>query len=426
MPAIRLRGAARPDALPNALRDGGRGGTAGRARQRLRSTIAALQIAVALAVLAGSTLLLRTFQRLHQERPGFDASNVIALWTQLPFARYGDSASVAFYGTLTESVGRLPGVIAAGVTSRLPLADGEVLYLSFRGDDGRTRVAPIAAVGADYFASMRIPLLAGAGFGELGVQLGGAIVVSRRAVEAFFGDSAVGSAIGRRLTLAPAGPTYTVVGVVGDVRDHDLGTPPSPTIYMPQVVPLDPATEPSARRTMALVVRTAGEPAAIVAQIRRIVRDLDPAVPIFGVETMRDVIRASTARLSLTLAMMAAAAAITLMLGAIGLYGVMAYMVALRTRELGVRIALGADPARLARTVVRRALVLVASGVAGGLALYAIATPFMRASLYGVTPADPLTLGIATIALVATAALASWLPARRAARVDPTVALRAE
>ena len=141
---------------------------------------------------------------------------------------------------------------------------------------------------------------------------------------------------------------------------------------------------------------------------------------------MRDVIRASTARLSLTLAMMAAAAAITLMLGAIGLYGVMAYMVALRTRELGVRIALGADPARIAGTVVRRALVLVASGVAGGLALYAIATPFMRALLYGVTPADPLTLGVATMALVATAALASWLPARRAARVDPTMALRAE
>ena len=177
---------------------------------------------------------------------------------------------------------------------------------------------------------------------------------------------------------------------------------------------------------MALVVRTSESPTATVAAVRQIVRDLDPTVPIFNVESMSDVVRASTARLSLTLTLMTAAAAITLVLGTIGLYGVMAYTVALRTREFGVRVALGADPERLARTVAMRGLVLVASGVAAGLVLYAIAAPFLRAFLYGVTPSDPLTLASVTFALVCTASLASWLPAKRAARVDPAEALRAE
>jgi putative ABC transport system permease protein len=194
---------------------------------------------------------------------------------------------------------------------------------------------------------------------------------------------------------------------------------------VPQAVPLD-TTVLQARRTMALVVRTSGPPTAVVGDIRRIVRELDPTVPIFNVETMSDVVRASTARLSLTLMLMTAAAAITLMLGAIGLYGVMAYMVALRTREFGVRVALGADPERLARSVAMRGLSLIATGVGAGFVLYAIAAPFLRAFLYGVSPSDPVTLAGATLALVGTASLASWVPARRAARVDPADALRAE
>jgi ABC-type antimicrobial peptide transport system permease subunit len=226
--------------------------------------------------------------------------------------------------------------------------------------------------------------------------------------------------------LAPSGPTYTIIGVVGDVRDHDLATAPSATVYVPQVVPIDPRVEPGARRTMALVVRTSGPPAAVVPAVRRIVRDLDPTVPIFNVETMRDVVRASTARLSLTLTLMTAAAAITLVLGTIGLYGVMAYMVALRTREFGVRMALGADPRQIARAVARRGLALIASGVGAGFVLYAMAAPFLRAFLYGVTASDPVTLVGVTLALVGTASLASWFPARRAARVDPAEALRAE
>ena len=422
VPTVRIRSGA----LSISLRDGGRGDTAGRVRQRMRSTIAVFQIAVALVVVAGSVLLLRTFQRLYAERPGFDATNVVTIWTQLPFARYGDSASVSFYGRLTEEVARLPGVTAAGVATRLPLGEGEERRLSFRRDDGTTLSVPIVAADGGYFAAMKVPVLAGASFERLGTQRDGEIMLSRRAAAALLGGASPSAAIGRRLTLAPSGPAYTVVGVAGDVREQDLGTPPAPTVYMPQAVPIDRTTEPAARRTMALVVRTAGDPAAVVAPVRDIVRRLDPAVPIFDVEEMSDVVRASTARLSLALAVMAAAALVTLVLGAIGLYGVMAYMVALRTRELGIRIALGAEPARLARAVALRGLGLVVMGLVGGLVLYAAAAPLLRGFLYGVTAADPVTLGGATLALLVTASLASWLPARRAARVDPTVALRAE
>jgi ABC-type antimicrobial peptide transport system permease subunit len=228
------------------------------------------------------------------------------------------------------------------------------------------------------------------------------------------------------LILAATGPIYTVVGVVGDVRVHQLATAPSALAYRPQAVPTNPQVEPGARRTMALVVRSAGPPGAIVPAIRRIARDLDPAVPLFNVEAMTDVVRASTARSSLALTLMSAAAAITLLLGGIGLYGVVAYGVALRTREFGVRVALGADPKRIARWVATRALALTAAGCAAGFAMYAMLAPFLRAFLFGVTPTDPLTLSGATFVLFGTAYVASWLPARRAARVDPAVALRAE
>jgi len=423
VPVFRIRRAT----LSINLRDGARGDTAGKTRQRLRATIAALQIAVALVISAGSALLLRSVHRLYQERPGFDATSVMTIWTQLPFARFDDSAAVAFYGRLTESVGKVPGIRAAGLTTRLPLGSGETREQAFRVDgDGRTLSLPVNVVDDGYFATMRIPLIAGRVFQRPGLQRDGDVIISQRAAATIWNDPRGTAALGKQLALDPSGPTYTVIGVVGDVRDHDLATAPAATVYMPQAVPIDARTEPRARRTMALVVRTAGPPSAVVPAVRRVVRDLDPTVPIFNVEPMSDVVRASTARLSLTLTLMTAAAAITLVLGTIGLYGVMAYTVALRTREFGVRVALGADPRQIARAVAIRGLTLVVSGVAAGFVLYAIAAPFLRAFLYGVTTSDPVTLTGVTLVLVATASLASWFPARRAAQVDPAEALRAE
>jgi predicted permease len=423
LPAFRIR----RSTMSINLRDGGRGDTAGKTRQRLRATIAALQIAVALVVSAGSALLLRTFHRLYQEHPGFDVTNVMTLWTQLPFARYGDSSSVRFYARLSDAVGKLPNVRAAGLTSRLPLGTGETRQQSFRVEgEGRTISLSAVVVDDGYFTTMKIPLLAGQNFQRLGVQRDGDVVISQRAAAILWSDPTGRAAVGKRLALAPSGPSYTIVGVVGDVRDQNLAIAPAAIVYAPQVAPIDARVEPGARRTMALVIKTFGPSSAIVDDVRRIARDLDPTVPIFNVEAMSDVVRASTARLSLMLVLMTAAAAITLVLGTIGLYGVMAYMVALRTREFGVRVALGADPEQLARRVAMHGLNVIASGVAAGFTLYAIVSPFLRALLYGVTPSDPMTLSAATVALVVTASLASWIPARRAAHVDPADALRAE
>jgi putative ABC transport system permease protein len=277
-----------------------------------------------------------------------------------------------------------------------------------------------------YLSAMRIPIIAGRGFDRIGVQRDGELIISRRAAEALWHDSTGKAALGKQLRMDPGRASYTIIGVAGDVRYHDLATPPAAIAYVPQAMRIDSLLEPAPRRTLALVVRTAGSPASIVSPVRRIIHDLDPTVPSFDVQPMSDVVRASTARLSLTLTLMSAAAVITLLLGAIGLYGVMAYMVALRTREFGVRVALGADPRRLARTVASRGLVMIAGGVGAGLVLFSIAAQFLRSFLYGVTASDPMTLIGATLTLVATASLATWLPARRAAQVDPAEALRAD
>lgn len=414
--------------LARGLRDGGRSASTGRSRLRLRAIITTLQIALALVVTMGSALLLRTALELYRVDPGFDGTQVTTLRTQLPFARYDDAAAVAFYARLAEEAGQLPTVRSAGLTMKVPLAGrGGMLEQTFRIDgEGQTRSLPVNVVDGGYFAAMSIPLRAGRGFQSYEPQRASDVVINRQAAAMLFGDPAGTASVGKRLTLATSGSSYTVVGVAGDVRYQDLATAPVAMAYRPLAVSTEPDAEPTARHNMALVVRSSGASAALVPALRQIVHRIDPAVSIYGVETMNDVVRASTARLSLVLALMTVAAAITLVLGAIGLYGVMAYMVALRAREFGVRMALGADPKRIARLVGGRGLVLTVSGIAAGFAIYAATAPLLRSFLYGVTPSDPPTLLGATAVLLGTAAVASWLPARRAARMDPAQSLRAD
>lgn len=408
------------------LREGGRGASMG--ASRLRAVFTALQIALALVVMLAAALLLRTASGLAAVQPGFDAAHVTTLRTQLPLARYGNDAdAVAFYGRVADAVRQLPSVQAAGLASRLPLA-GRASADQIVHADGENRTASlrINTVDDGYFAAMAMPLLAGRGLGRPETARGNDVVISRLAAQALFGDDGGERALGRQLRLEAWDASLTVVGVVGDVRDDDLTKAPAPTLYRALALPVavDATAEPP--RNMALVVRADGAPGATVSAVRRIVRDIDRTVPIYGAMPMQDVVRASTARLSLVLVLMTAAALVTLVLGAIGLYGVMAYTVALRAREFGVRVALGAAPARIARLVARRGLRLTAAGLAGGFVLYALTVPLLRSLLFGVTASDPVTLLGATLLLLATASLASWLPTRRAARVDPAKALRAE
>jgi predicted permease len=418
--------------LQVALREGGRSGTAGKAQHRLRATMVALQIALALVVLAGSGLLLRTFERLHAIRPGFDATNVATFWMSLPSARYpNDTTVVRFYSQLIDRAGQLPGVRAVAIASRLPLMTEGMNLNPFyvEGDEAaKTKIPPLqiyTTVDSGYFHAMSIPLLAGKTFDRIGVQRGDEAIISQATAQQFWQDPTGRAALGKRFRSLPGGRWYTVVGVVGSARDTALAASPSQTVYFPPV-PATDTMDGQPLRTMALVVKTTADPAALTPVVQRLVHEMDPTLPMFEVQPMERVLSASTARLWFTIVVLGAAAVVTLLLGAIGLYGVMAYLVSLRTRELGVRIALGAQPRDVAMMMTGQGLVLTAGGVGLGLVLFALVARFIRSFLFGVAPGDPLTLAAASLTLVVIAVLASWIPARRAALVDPANSLRAD
>jgi predicted permease len=428
IPAIRFM---RSDAL-SGLREGTRGGTAGASRQRARSVLVTAQMAMALVVLAASGLLLRSFQRLHAVRPGFNADGVATLWLSVPELRYpNDSSIVRFYAQLAERARQLPGVSAAGVSSHIPLQDNGMNLDPFyvEGDvSTATKIPPLeifASVDAGYFETMGIPLIAGRTFDRMERQRGNEAIISRETAIHFFHDSTGRAALNKRFRELPSGSWITIVGVVESVRDTSLQATPARSVYYPQAISPDTLLGP-ARRTMALVARTNGDVAATTRSLQRLVRELDPTLPTFAVHSMREVMSASIARLSFTMAVLGVAAGVTLVLGVVGLYGVIAYVVTLRTRELGVRIALGAQPSAVAAMVTRQGLTLSGIGVVVGLVLVAVVARFLRTFLYEVAPTDPVTLAVSAGLLLVFALIASWVPARRAARVDPMEALRAE
>ena len=428
IPALRI-GRTR---LSLALREGGRSGTAGKAQHRLRGTMVAFQIALALVVLAGSGLLLRTFQHLNAVRPGFEPANVTTYWMSLPRARYADDSSqVRFYAQLIERVSALPGVQSAGLASKLPLVENGMNQNPFyvEGDASTSNKIPplqiYTTADAGYFTTMKIPLIAGRIFDRPGAQREYEAIISQQTAEQFWNDPTGKAAIGKRFRSLPSGPWATIIGVVGATRDTALAAPAGQTVYVPMTYESDTLFS-QGKRTMALVVKSAGASTAMMSAVQGVVRELDPTLPIYDVRTMEGVVRTHMARLSFTIILLGSAAMITLLLGAIGLYGVMAYLVTLRTRELGVRIALGADPRAVAMMMTNQGLVLTAFGVGGGLLMFALVARFLRTFLFGVAAGDPLTLAGASLTLVAIAGLASWIPARRAAAVDPADALRAE
>jgi predicted permease len=374
----------------------------------------------------------RSFQQLNAVRPGFDGTNVATFWLSLPRARYAnDSVIVQFWSRLTDRVRALPGVETVSLTSRLPLIQTGMNQNPFyaEGDaESMTKIPPLQLytnVDGAYFDAMGIPLVAGRSFDQLGVQRGGEAIISQRTAEHFWKDPTGQAAIGKRFRSLPGAPLFTVVGVVGTLRDTALAGMPTSTVYFPISVDRDTLFGQS-QRTMALVVKGSIDPAMLRNPVQGVIRELDATLPTFDVRPMAEVVRNSMAQLSFMILMLGSAAAVTLLLGAIGLYGVMAYVVSLRTRELGLRVALGASPRSVAAMMTGQGLSLTLAGVVGGLVLFAIVARFLRVFLYGVAPGDPVTILGAAALLVMIAAMASWIPARRASRVDPAEVLRAE
>ncbi|MDB4877069.1 MAG: hypothetical protein JWM41_3515 [Gemmatimonadetes bacterium] len=411
--------------LATALRAGSRGTRTRPGANRAKRAIVIAEVAVAVTLLTGAGLLLHSFAKLLSVDPGFRPEGVLSMKILLPSRAYDSTSSRNFIHALEERARAMPGAKSVGITNIIPL-DGGGYGFSFaiRGRPaGRPSDEPnteVREVTPDFFATMGIPVLRGRGI--MASDQPGApkvLVVNRAFADRFFPNEEV---IGQEIRLGwgkePKGETTPIVGVVGDVHGDALESKPEPTVYASIMQAPDDG--------LSIVVRTNLDPASLAAPLRAIVHELDHDLPVFSVQTMEERVAGSVGRQRFYATLLAIFAAVALILSAVGLYGVIAYAVSQRTHELGVRVALGATGDRISRMVIGEGLTLTAIGVVIGVAGSFAAGKLVATLLFGVGAFDPLTIGSVVVVLAAVAALASWLPARRAARVDPLAAMRGD
>jgi putative ABC transport system permease protein len=409
--------------LNDALKQGTRGSTEGGARGRLRNALAALEIALALLLLTGAGLLIRSFVQLAHIDPGFTPEHVASARIFLRTQKYRTPEQrAAFVDALLERLRGLPGAEAAALTTTLPFNSptGFAFAVADRPFDSASNLpsaAPYLITG-DYFRALGIRLLRGRGFTDRDNSSAPVVVIINETLaRQFFPNE---DAIGRQLRFPNTLPNVAaeIVGVVGDTIQGGPGTPPSPQIYL--------AWRQFAAPTLTPVVRTSGDPGAALAALKSQVYAIDPSQPVFGARTLEDLFGDTLARQRLMLRLLVAFAGIALVIAAVGLYGVMAYSVGQRTTEFGIRMALGAGSRDIVWQVLRQGLKVVAIGIAIGLVAALALGRLVATWLYQTNPRDPVTLGLIAFLLAAVAILACLLPARRATKVDPMVALRAE
>ncbi|HEX5724088.1 MAG TPA: ABC transporter permease [Longimicrobiaceae bacterium] len=427
VPALR---AARTD-LQSTLKEGGRGASAG--RDRVRAVLVAGEVALALALLVGSGLLIRSAVRMQNVDTGYDAAGVLTGRVSLPADQYRDPLRAeAAFARLVRELEATPGVASAAVVSQAPLTPGggsNGVIPEGRALDITSAIdAPLRIVTPGYFQTMRIPLRAGRGFtAEDRAGAPKVMVISERlAQQAFPGEDP----IGKRIVCCEGTPEEpgwkTVVGVAADVRSGGPANDVRPDFYLP-VSQVPPEAWDWIQRTMAVVARArSGDAAALAGPMRAAVRAVDPELPLFDLFTMEQRMGRSLARARFNTVLLSLLGAVGMLLAAVGIYGVTAYFVSLRTREIGIRVALGARPRSVLSLVLRRGMALTAAGVAAGTLASLGLTRFLAGQLFGVSPTDPATFGAVIVFLAGVALLASWIPARRAARVDPMAALRQE
>jgi predicted permease len=425
VPAIRYT---RPDVLA-ALRHGGRSATDHPSRQRGRQLLVVAQTAMALMLLVGSGLLARSFARLMGADQGFVANNVLTFRVALPETTYPKPAEVArFAQQLVDRLSQLPGVESAGATTDLPIAASTSgTAFEFDGHSVEAgRVPPIvhySTVTPGYFKTLRIPLVRGADFDSSDLREDvRAVIVNKAAAARYWpGQDAIGKRLRTFSSEAnPSRPWHVVKGIVGDVRHEGLREAPRPLVYFP----LNP-TEERAPRAFSYAVRGAGA-GALADAARQAVWAFNADLPIASMQTMDEVVERSVVQFTFTMLTLGIAAAIALLLGAVGLYGVLSYAVSLRTREIGVRIALGAPPSRVRREVMANAAIITAIGLVVGALGAAGLTRFLRGLLYETQPLDLATFAGMSALLFVVGLLASYLPARKAAAVSPMEAMRTD
>ncbi len=425
--------AARPD-LTAALAEGGRSGSSA-GRQRFRRGLVVAQIALALMLVTSAGLLIRSFVRIRGVDPGFDPSRLLTAEIELSAVRYDTPAKIrAFYGDLVHRLEALPGVRSAAAVRALPMTGRlEIGDWSFIVE-GRHANPPVPAdrIAADwqaltpgYFETLRIPVLQGRTIEEQDRSGAPEVIVVNRTLArlAWPGQDP----IGQRVLLGGGGVDSvwrTVVGIVGDVRHRGLTVQPRPEMYLPHGQ--FPAGTGTPQRTMRIVLRAAGDPNALTNPLRATLAGLDPSVPLVDVQTMDQAMGNWAAERRLTMILVAAFAALALTLGAVGVYGVMAHLVVQRTREIGIRIALGALPREILGLVLRQGAWLAVAGVAIGVVGALAVSRVLTGLLFQVTPTDPLTYAGTALALLGVATFAALVPALRATRTDPVEALRSE
>jgi putative ABC transport system permease protein len=410
--------------LTESLKEGGRGSTSGIRRNRVRNVLVIAEIALALVLLVGSGLLLKSFIRLQNVNPGFEPRNVVTMEISLPVAKYARGKPVAdFYAELIRRVSALPGVGAAGLTSILPLSgDNSDSSFAIEGRDPRQSgtVYPdeeIRAVSPDYLKALKVPLIRGRFFDDRDNEDAplAALVNDTFARKWFPGEDPVGKRITFSDTRKPDIKWITIVGIVGDIRHRGLDVEPKPEYYLPHAQ--------NAYRGMILAVRSAQDPRSLTTAIRNELHRLDPELPAANVRTLEQVTSESIAPRRLSVTLLGVFAVLALILASIGIYGVMSFLVVQRTHEMGVRMALGAQRSDVLRLVIGRAAKLVIIGTGTGLLLGFFSSRALGALLYNVGAFDLMTFAGVTLALCAVSLVASYIPALQATRADPMIAL---
>ena len=419
--------------LGTGLREGGRTLSQSRERHRARSTLVIVQVALAVVLLIGSGLMIRTFQAMTQVQPGFARpAEVQTMRISIPEAEVKEPLQVIrMQAEILRRIAAIPGVSSTGISSKIPMDDYGNFDPIFVQDRtyAEGELPPMRRfhfVSPGFLETIGAPVLAGRDFTWTDIENRiPAALVSENLAREYWHDPS--GALGKRIRLGTTDEWREIIGVVADVRDDGVDKKAPTSVYWPILISDFYGEKPFVRRTAAFAFRSSRAGAeSFLKEVRQAVWSLDSNLPLADIRTLDDYYRKSMARTSFTLVMLAVAGGMALLLGVVGIYGVIAYSVSQRTREIGIRVALGAQHGQLAGMFVRHGLLLTAAGVACGLGAAIALTRLMSSLLFEVSPVDPLTYGAVAIGLVAAAALASYLPSRRAAAVDPVEALRAE
>jgi predicted permease len=411
--------ASRPDTVNALKEEAGRSASGGRAGQRLRSALVVAQVAVCLVLLVGAGLFVRSLQAAQHIDPGFEPDRLLVAAVDLFPNGYTSDTGRQFHRRVTDAMRAMPGVEAFALGRHVPLGMSGTSSMAVSVDGYVPReheelVVAYNVVGPRYFETMKIPLAAGREFTPLDTQqTQRALIVNETMVKRYWADR---DAIGGRVRIGK--DEYQVVGVVKDIKYSQIVEPAQPYMYL--------ALDQFYVSGINLHVRSAGEPGAVLASVRDVIRGLDPNLPIYDARTVEEHMQGAVFAQKMGANMLGAMGVLAVLLAAVGLYGVIAYAVSQRTQELGIRLALGAAPRDLLAMVLRQGLTLTAIGLVIGLSVAFAATGFMRSLLPGIAPRDPLTFVGVPLLLLAIAAIAALIPARRAGAVDPLVALRYE